>query len=682
MPVATILAQTLSRLICTGKSRRHHGRNCCLTAGEVLESRTLLAGNVSISLSRGHMEIQGDDASNDVLIIAENGNLIARGLDGTTVNGQTGDVTLLTGATSIEKNLKARMNGGDDVLTLSGVSFGRNAKIWGGTGNDKIGLNDVFVGNDLKIWTHSGNDGVWLNDVTVDDDLRLDTGKGDDIVFVDSTATGDDMRIIARKGSNDVRIDSAQVGDDLKLKTGNGADDVAITDTTVSDDLKIKTRSGDDVVQVTGSAVGDDLKVKAGRGSDAAEIGTDVTVGDKSKTGSVEQGITGTTAEDRLDDPTTGLFAVTDALAAEFTGRISPADLTLTLDLLSDRVVQSNGTLLTDTAQFVIEGTTTAGATVAIDADDDGEFDDGTAVADATGLFSITTTLTHTDANNGANQITVKATDALNREVEEEIDVHYAIGTVSRFVTSQGTFDVELLDADAPITVQNFLNYDDRYTNSIIHRSSFSQSGGDFVIQGGGFVLDPNLQPITTDAAIQNEFNAANSNVRGTLSMALGASPQSGTSQWFFNTVDNSFLDANQHTVFGRVIGTGMTVVDAIHDLDTFDLRGVLNQPALGELPLDGYTQLTETITGTVSTTLGSATLTGTGTAFTTELGVGQQILVGDEIFFVRSITSDTELTLNVAAPEAVTDLPVRTDAEPAADEYVTITDINNALFS
>jgi peptidylprolyl isomerase len=80
-----------------------------------------------------------------------------------------------------------------------------------------------------------------------------------------------------------------------------------------------------------------------------------------------------------------------------------------------------------------------------------------------------------------------------------------------------------------------------------------------FMIQGGDptgtGMGDPSIP------AIQDEFTDHNRNDRGTVAMA-NAGPNTGSSQFFINLVDNNRLDS-LHPVFGRVID-GMDVVDAI----------------------------------------------------------------------------------------------------------------------
>lgn len=156
------------------------------------------------------------------------------------------------------------------------------------------------------------------------------------------------------------------------------------------------------------------------------------------------------------------------------------------------------------------------------------------------------------------------------------------------FETSLGNIDVELFDEVAPETVENFLNYirDGDYTDSIFHRSARLQSGAPFVVQGGGFYTD--FSSVPTDDPVVNEFGI--SNTRGTIAMAkIGGNPDSATSQWFFNLGDNSDILDNQNggfTVFGRVVGGGMDIVDAIAALPIFAFASPFN-----ELPLRDYTQ-------------------------------------------------------------------------------------------
>lgn len=140
--------------------------------------------------------------------------------------------------------------------------------------------------------------------------------------------------------------------------------------------------------------------------------------------------------------------------------------------------------------------------------------------------------------------------------------------TIVEFDTTQGVIQVNLFDQTTPETVANFLQYIDanHYTNSLVHRVSTG-----FVIQGGGYTFEGAwpLTRLTTNASVINE--PIYSNVKGTIAMAkLSSSVNSATDQWFFNLANNANnLDVQNggFTVFGQVIGDGMTVIEKIAQL-------------------------------------------------------------------------------------------------------------------
>lgn len=134
-----------------------------------------------------------------------------------------------------------------------------------------------------------------------------------------------------------------------------------------------------------------------------------------------------------------------------------------------------------------------------------------------------------------------------------------------RFTTNMGVFDVELNEAAAPKTCENFLSYvrSGFYNGTIFHRVI---SG--FMIQGGGF--EPGLKQKQTRAPIENEANNGLKNDKYTIAMARTNEPHSATSQFFINVADNDFLNHTSPTsrgwgyaVFGKVV-SGTDVIDAI----------------------------------------------------------------------------------------------------------------------
>ncbi len=156
---------------------------------------------------------------------------------------------------------------------------------------------------------------------------------------------------------------------------------------------------------------------------------------------------------------------------------------------------------------------------------------------------------------------------------------------IARFQSVLGNFDVLLDPAAAPISVTNFASYANRgvYDITIIHRSTTYNPFEIQIVQGGGFELIGNtIEPVPTDPPIPLE--AGGTNARGTLAMARTGQPNSATSQWYFNVQSNPGLDFN-YAVLGRVIGTGMSVVDAIGLVTVYNASQVLGA-SFTELPL------------------------------------------------------------------------------------------------
>jgi len=135
--------------------------------------------------------------------------------------------------------------------------------------------------------------------------------------------------------------------------------------------------------------------------------------------------------------------------------------------------------------------------------------------------------------------------------------------------TSSGLILIELDFEAAPVTANNFVDYvesgfydgTDGNGPTLFHRVI-----NDFMIQGGGYTAD-GTEKDTLNPIINEAGTSGLSNVRGTISMARTNNPNSATSQFFINHVDNTFLDATNsdagYAVFGVVTG-GMDVVDTI----------------------------------------------------------------------------------------------------------------------
>jgi peptidylprolyl isomerase len=139
-------------------------------------------------------------------------------------------------------------------------------------------------------------------------------------------------------------------------------------------------------------------------------------------------------------------------------------------------------------------------------------------------------------------------------------ETEYSNGTKILLHTNMGDITIQLRN-DMPITTGNFKNLVAKgtFNGTIFHRviDEFMIQGGDPTGTGYG---DPAIPEI------KDEFTRKNRNDRGTIAMA-NAGPNTGSSQFFINLVNNNYLDT-KHPQFGKVIA-GMDVVDAIAKVPT-----------------------------------------------------------------------------------------------------------------
>ena len=132
---------------------------------------------------------------------------------------------------------------------------------------------------------------------------------------------------------------------------------------------------------------------------------------------------------------------------------------------------------------------------------------------------------------------------------------------IAVFETNMGTFEIELFEDKAPITVKNFTDLAEKgfYDGLIFHRVIDG-----FMIQGG----DPDGRGTGGPGyTIPDEFHKdLKHDSEGILSMA-NAGPNTGGSQFFITLAATPWLDGH-HSVFGKVV-KGMDVVRAIGKSET-----------------------------------------------------------------------------------------------------------------
>ena len=702
---------------------------------EILEPRALLAGDVRVSFNGGNVRVEGDEADNVIRVRKDASRVVIEGLEGTTINGASDTVVLFNDPSNLTGRLWIYMNGGndkaviangltaqkgfrlyggdgDDTLSAVGTTFQALAGLYGDNGKDTISVQDCTINGDLDIQTHDGDDLVSVTDTTIAGGALVGTGDDNDRISLNNVSGSGLVKVRSGRGDDSVIIQNSVRDGDFSVITRTGQDAVVLLQNTLSGSVVIRTGVQNDAVQFReGNTFNGPVRVNGGKnrsndfgditGGDQVNIATGNTFNSRQSIFRTEGSTIPTAVNTRFDGTSGSGGLIKDAAAADSAAESLASSMTLTAAAAATQsITGTGGVLITRAPDVTITGKTIAGATVTVDSNEDGIFNDGSVVADGAGDYSITVTMTRKDLYTtvpgddgltGRRSIKVRSAAAGVGQKDATLEVDYVTGTVVQFTSELGSYELELFDDEAPGVVTNFLNYvnpqvgatEGRYTNSIIHRSV-----DNFVIQGGGFTINNGvIDDLSLDNSVTGEFSALRPNIKGTISMAHAGDPNVLTSQWFVNTVDNPSLDdfdGRRHTVFGRLVGNSQTVVDAIAALNQVNLTTQSGSSALGEVPLrTAFTEFTRSLTGTVSTTANSTRVIGTGTQFTSELkgalfGLRSRIQINGQSFFVASIDSDTELTLSQAPTFSAVNVAAKSDFQDST--FVKFTTVKRVL--
>ena len=161
------------------------------------------------------------------------------------------------------------------------------------------------------------------------------------------------------------------------------------------------------------------------------------------------------------------------------------------------------------------------------------------------------------------------------------------------FEWRQETVEYQLLPEEAPVTVANFLTYvaDQAFDRTIVHRSEIG------VLQAGGLRLYTDDPETTTDDSYLLEWietltpiplEQTRDNSQGTLAMARQTGPDTATSQFFINVVDNSNSLRRNYAVFGELLQpeTALPLLEEMSKVDVFNLTSFLPTAPVTTIPL------------------------------------------------------------------------------------------------
>ena len=168
---------------------------------EGLQSRLLMAGDVSAVIDNGYLVVRGDDAANEITIQGIGGNQIqVTGATGTTINGLTQPAIL-----RLRKGVDIDMKGGDDKLTVIGVNaFGRyQIRMELGAANDTLVADGLFAQR-IHANGGDGNDSITVRNSRSWKGSGVGGGAGDDTLVLQNLRYGNGSCIDGGTGKNTV----------------------------------------------------------------------------------------------------------------------------------------------------------------------------------------------------------------------------------------------------------------------------------------------------------------------------------------------------------------------------------------------------------------------------------------------------------------------------------------------
>jgi hypothetical protein len=269
-------------------------RSCPQQIVEPLESRTLLAGNVTAVVDDGDLTLTGDADDNLVDVMVVNGDIVVQGVDGTTINGSSDPFVAFAGTTTIAGDFKARLGSGDDTLRLFGpLTVAGTTHVRDHRGATRLGITEATFEGDVRVSTGRDADELSIAGSTFAGDLKIKSGSGDNLVSIYESTVDGRTSISAgstyghcgwhsgrhhrggwgwrhgRSGGDSQIVIAQSTFGDLHVSTGRGDDNVVVQGSTIQGKLRGWTGSGDDFVMAEQVTVSGRTKLDLGRGDDS-----------------------------------------------------------------------------------------------------------------------------------------------------------------------------------------------------------------------------------------------------------------------------------------------------------------------------------------------------------------------------------------------------------------------------
>jgi hypothetical protein len=223
---------------------------------EFLESRHLMAGNITAAQVGGDLIVEGDQLDNYLIIrqLTADSYRLSGSRDGTPdtmVNGQVTDVTV----NGVSGNVVIRLAGGDDQLGISNSmqTIPKALIIEGGEGDDRIYVDSAIIGTELVVDAGAGNDFFDCARSSVGTGVVYRLGDGSDFGrFFYGTIAGDAV-LDGGSGNDALGLMYARVGAYSALDGGSGSDELYASGSFLNNHAALRGQQGADSILLINS---------------------------------------------------------------------------------------------------------------------------------------------------------------------------------------------------------------------------------------------------------------------------------------------------------------------------------------------------------------------------------------------------------------------------------------------
>lgn len=250
-----------------------------------LESRCLLAGNVTFQFTGGTLRLTGDNSANEISVSQGVDGLQIRALNGTRLDGVVNGFRAIANPSLIEIN----MQGGDDTLHLQGYLGGIVAGLMG-SGNDVVRMTSVVNSGAMLFDLGTGND-FWTTFYTADrpnqigGNLTVRGNSGNDSIGLQKVLVNGEMTLDGAIGVDEIAVFDGIVEGNATVDLGSSNDYMLILRSTFRSASSILGNSGNDLMGIQSSRFVGSTTVNLSSGNDSLVMDENQFTGNLSRIG-------------------------------------------------------------------------------------------------------------------------------------------------------------------------------------------------------------------------------------------------------------------------------------------------------------------------------------------------------------------------------------------------------------